>query len=83
MFIANVDIVGVRQEHKLRLRREKIDEFIMKKREKLMEKNEKSVHEIKTESLILPSEILNRQYSSIVKKILIKIFKFRMNVWNL
>jgi len=36
LFIANVDIVGVRQEHKLRLRREKIDEFIMKKREKLM-----------------------------------------------
>ena len=61
-----MDIVGVRQEHKLRLRREQVDEFIMKKREKLMEKNNKSKYEINPDSLILPSEILNRVFTTVV-----------------
>ena len=61
------NIVEARQNYKLSLRKEKIDEFILKRREKMLEKGEeKSLLEINPENLNLSSEILNKTFTTIV-----------------
>lgn len=67
LFLVNTDIVSARQNHKLSLRKEKIDEFIQKRREKLSEsRGEISRYEIIQDSLILQSDVLNRNFPHIV-----------------
>jgi hypothetical protein len=67
--LVSKDIISARQDHKLRLRKSHIDNYIMQKREKLMSKYEetnKSKLEINTENLKLPTEILQKTFTNIV-----------------
>jgi hypothetical protein len=64
------NILDARQDYKLSLRKRNIDEFILRRRERTIEKNEeKSKLEIDQESLILPSEIINKTFNSVVREI--------------
>jgi hypothetical protein len=61
------NILETRQGYKLSLRKERIDDFIMKKREKALEKSEdKSKYEINPDYLILPKDVLNKTHNSFV-----------------
>lgn len=70
------NIVEERQNYKLSLRKEKIDEFILRRREKVLGKgDDKSQLEIIAENLNLTSDILNRNFTTIVNIS----YKHRMN----
>ena len=64
------NILETRQGYKLSLRKERIDDFIMKKREKALEKNDdRSKFEINLDNLILPTDVLNKTFNSFVTNI--------------
>jgi hypothetical protein len=57
----------MRQEYKLSLRKAKIDDFIMRKREKAIGRNEEGIKlEINVDKLNLSSEVINKQFTNLV-----------------
>lgn len=61
--IANVNLAEKKEDKRLSLRKQKIDNFIFKKKERILERNNKSSENcnlfIKPENLNLPAEIIN------------------------
>lgn len=68
MFADSVNIVDAREDFRLSLRKQKIDQFIFNKKERILEKKkkEKSNLEINYETLNLPAEIINYEINDIV-----------------
>ncbi len=62
--------MDAREDFRLSLRKQKIDQFIFNNKERILEKkgNDKSNLEINPEKLNLPAEIINYEINDIVKE---------------
>jgi hypothetical protein len=65
--LANFDIKEARHEFKLGLRKEKLDDLILRKREEAMSKyQEKAIYEVDPNSLSLPDNVKSKNCGSFV-----------------